>query len=102
MRRIREHPILSVRVKEKVEITVDNRKIHVQKGDNLAAALMSAGVDVFRYTPKRREPRGIFCGIGQCNDCVMVVDGVPDVRTCATRVRKGMVVKTQQGKGHIQ
>jgi predicted molibdopterin-dependent oxidoreductase YjgC len=63
----------------------------------IAAALLAAGIRVHRYTTKRREPRGIFCGIGQCTDCVMVVNGVPNVRTCVTQVEKGMVIETQRG-----
>ena len=37
---------------------------------------------VHRYTAKRHEARGVFCAIGRCTDCVMVVDGRPNVRTC--------------------
>ena len=47
----------------------------------------------------RGYPRGIFCGIGRCTDCVMTVDGQPNVRTCVTPVRAGMKVETQQGLG---
>jgi aerobic-type carbon monoxide dehydrogenase small subunit (CoxS/CutS family) len=52
---------------------------------------------VHRYTAKRHEPRGIFCAIGRCTDCVMVVDGVPNVRTCMTPLTEGMRVQTQYG-----
>ena len=54
---------------------------------------------VYRYTHKKREPRGIFCGIGQCTDCVMKVNGVPNVRTCITPVEEGMIIETQYGLG---
>ena len=41
------------------------------------------------------NPRGVFCGIGQCTDCVMVVNGQPNTRTCVTKVEEGMVIETQ-------
>jgi aerobic-type carbon monoxide dehydrogenase small subunit (CoxS/CutS family) len=61
--------------------------------------LVAAGVRVFRKTSKRGEPRQLFCGIGRCTDCVMVVDGQPNVRTCVTPVREGMKVEVQDGRG---
>ena len=57
----------------------------------------SSGVMAHRYTAKRHEPRGVFCAIGRCTDCVMVVDGKPNVRTCITPLKEGMVVETQYG-----
>jgi aerobic-type carbon monoxide dehydrogenase small subunit (CoxS/CutS family) len=67
------------------------------EGESIAAALKAAGVTTHRYTSKRHEPRGIFCAIGRCTDCVMVVDGKPNVRTCMTLLREGMSVRTQHG-----
>ena len=64
----------------------------------IAAALRAAGVMPHRHTVKRGEPRGIFCAIGRCTDCVMVVDGKPNVRTCMTPLKEGMQVQTQYGK----
>ena len=54
---------------------------------------------MFRKTSKRGEPRQLFCGIGRCTDCVMIVDGQPNVRTCVTPVREGMRVEVQDGRG---
>lgn len=80
-----------------VEITVDGKTIQAYEGEPILAALLARGIRVNRYTVKRNEPRGLFCGIGQCTDCAMVVDGVPNVRTCITPVRAGMVIETQYG-----
>ena len=60
-------------------------------------AVDRAGVMIHRYTKKEHKPRGIFCAIGRCTDCVMVVDGVPNVRTCITPLKEGMDVRTQYG-----
>ena len=49
------------------------------EGEPIATVLKAAGVMAHRYTKKEHKPRGIFCAIGRCTDCVMVVDGVPHV-----------------------
>lgn len=96
--RILEHPILGEIEKGKlVSFTYDGKKLQGYEGEPIAAALKAAGVMVHRYTKKRHEPRGIFCAIGRCTDCIMVVDGVPNVRTCVTPLREGMKVQTQYG-----
>ena len=96
--RILEHPILGEIEKGKlVSFTYDGKKLQGYEGEPIAAALKAAGVMVHRYTKKRHELRGIFCAIGRCTDCVMVVDGVPNVRTCVTPLREGMKVQTQYG-----
>ena len=96
--RILEHPILGEIEKGKlVSFTYDGKKLQGYEGEPIAAALKAAGVMVHRYTKKRHEPRGIFSAIGRCTDCVMVVDGVPNVRTCVTPLREGMKVQTQYG-----
>lgn len=99
-RRILEHPILGpLPEEETVEITVDGKPYKARAGEVIAAALMANGIMVHRHTAKRHEPRGIYCGIGQCTDCVMTVNGKPNVRTCITPVEDGMVIETQEGIG---
>lgn len=101
MERIVEHPILGPLASGRsVTITVDGEPLQAREGEMIAAALTAAGKKVFRYTDKRHEPRGIYCGIGRCTDCVMIVNGVPNVRTCVTPVEAGMIIETQRGIGH--
>ncbi len=96
-RRIEHHPILGDQALAGiVEITVDGRELLAREGETIAAALLAAGIRVNRYTQKRHEPRGLFCAIGQCTDCVMVVNGVPNIRTCVTPVAPGMKIETQR------
>ncbi len=98
--RIKEHPILGNDNREDtVTITFDGKEITAYKGEMIAAALIANGVHKFRHTEKHNKPRGIYCGIGRCTDCVMIVDGIPNVRTCITEVRDGMKVETQYGRG---
>ena len=96
--RISEHPILGCPAERKlVTFSLDGREMTGYEGEPIAAALKAAGVMVHRYTAKKHEPRGIFCAIGRCTDCVMVVDGKPNVRTCMTPLAEGMDVRTQDG-----
>jgi predicted molibdopterin-dependent oxidoreductase YjgC len=96
--RIDNHPILGRPVKGRpVAFQFDGKEYHGYEGEPIAVALKYAGVMVHRYTTKRHAPRGIFCAIGRCTDCVMVVDGMPNIRTCVTPLKEGMVVQTQDG-----
>jgi predicted molibdopterin-dependent oxidoreductase YjgC len=98
--RVEEHPIFGkFPEKKSVTIFVDGEPIAAREGEPIAAALMAAGKRVFRFTKKRQEPRGYFCGLGRCTDCAMTVNGIPQVRTCITPVEEGMRVETQHGAG---
>lgn len=96
--RIKEHPILGVQEKGRpVTFTFDGKELQGFEGEPIAVALKANGVMVHRYTKKQHKPRGIFCAIGRCTDCVMVVDNVPNVRTCITPLKEGMDIRTQYG-----
>jgi predicted molibdopterin-dependent oxidoreductase YjgC len=98
--RVTKHPILGNDNREwDACIVVDGNKVAAITGEPIAAALLAAGIRKFRVTPRFGSPRGLFCGIGRCTDCVMTVDGQPNVRTCVTPVKDGMVVETQSGLG---
>ena len=98
--RILEHPILGRQDTGKtVAITVDNKIIKAMEGEMVLAALLAVGIRVNRFTRRYNQPRGLFCGIGQCTDCVMIVNGIPNVRTCVTPVEEGMVIETQYSRG---
>ena len=96
--RIENHPILGSFEKGKsVEFTYDGCPMKGFAGEPIAVALRAAGVIQHRYTTKEHKPRGIFCAIGRCTDCVMVVNGRSNIRTCVTPLEAGMVVETQHG-----
>ena len=97
--RVKEHPILPTQVKKKVTIFYYGTPIDALEGEPVAAALMAAGIRSMRDTARYHEPRGVFCAIGRCTDCMMIVDGVPNTRTCVTPVRDGMRVQRQEGHG---
>ena len=78
---------------EPVTITVDGAPLAVESGTSLAAVLWSRGRWQFHRSPSG-EPRGPLCGMGICFECVVTVDGVPNVRACLEPVRSGMEVVT--------
>ena len=97
--RITHHAVLGdLPPATEVTIRFEGKPLAARDGEPIMAALVAAGVTVFRFT-KKGSPRRMFCGIGRCTDCVMTVDGVPGVRTCITVVRDGMTVERQKGVG---
>jgi predicted molibdopterin-dependent oxidoreductase YjgC len=79
------------------EIEVDGEKITAYEGETVATALVAAGKVTTQQTPKKNEPRGVYCGIGLCYGCIMVIEGVPNTKACQTQVKPGLRVETQKG-----
>jgi predicted molibdopterin-dependent oxidoreductase YjgC len=79
--------------------TFDGRELRFQPGQSVGAALVAAGVRSWRTTRLQGRPRGIFCGIGVCFDCLLTVDGRPNVRACLVTAREDMDVRSQDGGG---
>jgi len=75
-----------------IELTVDGTALHAPAGQSLAAVLITAGRVALRDSPSG-TPRGLFCGIGVCQECRVVVDGTV-ARACVTPVAAGMRVTT--------
>ncbi|MGN0152914.1 MAG: (2Fe-2S)-binding protein [Lachnospiraceae bacterium] len=97
-KRMKQHPIFGeIPEGHEVTFTFDGKTLTGIEGEPIAMALKNAGVMVHRYTAKRHEPRGIYCAIGRCTDCVMIVDGKPNIRTCITPLKEGMEIQTQYG-----
>jgi predicted molibdopterin-dependent oxidoreductase YjgC len=83
-------------VSEPWTMVFDGRKIRARDGDSVASALLAAGVSVTRATPVSGAPRGPWCMMGACFECVAIVDGQRGTRTCMTPAREGMRVATQR------
>ncbi|MFJ2240513.1 (2Fe-2S)-binding protein [Streptomyces sp. NPDC087859] len=81
-------------------VTFDGREIEALPGQTVAAALWAAGVTSWRTTRAEGRPRGVFCGIGVCFDCLVTVNDRPNRRACLVPVRPGDAIRTQEGTGH--
>jgi predicted molibdopterin-dependent oxidoreductase YjgC len=79
------------KVHQHFNIEINGRDIETRSGQTIAAALIAAGVLTFRQLTDD-EPRGLFCGMGVCFDCLVTVDGIPDQRACMTPVLPGMKI----------
>lgn len=82
-----------------VEFTFDGRPLTAQPGQTVGAALLAEGIRSWRTTRFGGRPRGLFCGIGVCFDCLVTVNGEPNVRACLAVLAPGDVVRTQVGDG---
>jgi sarcosine oxidase subunit alpha len=78
-----------------VTLTVDGEKLSAFRGETIAAALLASGRRILRRTPREGRPRGLFCAMGVCFDCVVTLEGAERVRSCATLVEDGMSVSTK-------
>lgn len=99
--RIEEHPILKFDRGEKITFYYQGQEVEAFETETIAAALHAAGVRTLGHSPELHRPRGLFCAIGNCSSCFMTVDGEPNVRVCVTKVKSGMVVEEQEGKGVV-
>lgn len=82
-----------------ITVSIDGRERPAYLGESVAAVLMASGDRVFRETHRAGAGRGFYCGMGICFDCLVVIDGRPNVRACMTFVRAGMRIETQRGWG---
>jgi NADPH-dependent 2,4-dienoyl-CoA reductase/sulfur reductase-like enzyme len=100
--RIEKHPILEFDRGEKLQFTFNGKEIEGYKGETIAAALHAAGIKELAKSPVLHRPRGLFCAIGNCSSCLMVVDNEPNIRVCVVKLKEGMKVETQIGKGDLK
>ena len=78
-------------MKTSVHIFINGERHDVRPGISVAAALLADGRDYqFRRTSKGGDPRGLFCGMGVCFDCLVTIDDRHEVRACMTAVSDGM------------
>lgn len=79
--------------------TFDGARIDHRPGQTVGAALVEHGILSWRTTRHAGRPRGLFCGIGICFDCLVTVDGAPNQRACVVLADEVEEVTTQSGSG---
>ena len=87
---------MSTAADREVTFTLNGESFKGVEGQSIAAALMATGVRELRKTRFDEEPRLIFCGIGICFDCVVVVDGVANQRACLVEISDGAKIVSQK------
>ncbi|MGC5012073.1 (2Fe-2S)-binding protein [Streptosporangium sp. DT93] len=88
------YDLVRARPEPEFEIGVDGTAVPVVPGQTIGAAMHGAGIRSWRTTRFGGRPRGLFCGIGVCFDCLVTVNGVPSLRACLTEARPGDRVTT--------
>lgn len=84
------HP--SIRpIGQPISFQFNDQPIQALQGETVAAALSAAGVTTFRHTPSG-APRGLYCGMGACFDCIVTIEGRIGQRACLTPAAAGMQV----------
>ncbi len=83
-----------------VSVTVDGLPRQAFEGESVLAVLWAHGASTLHTTARTRQPRGFFCGMGVCFDCLVTIDGVPNLRACLETVRAGMAITLQRDAGH--
>ncbi|MDT8327089.1 MAG: (2Fe-2S)-binding protein [Roseovarius sp.] len=78
-----------------VAVTFAGQELRLPEGANLAAALLAAGVTTFRHTSASGAPRGPFCMMGACFDCLVEVDGISR-QACMMEVSAGLILSMPQ------
>ncbi len=73
--------------------TFNDAPVRAQPGQTIAVALWAAGQRLLRHSPRAGTPRGMFCAMGSCQECVVRVAGEPRT-ACNTPVAPGMDVRS--------
>jgi sarcosine oxidase, subunit alpha len=80
---------------EPILFTWNGKEVAAKPGDTVASALYRSGVRTFTYSYRHGRPRGLLCLTGSCPNCMVNVDGVPNVRSCTLPARNGLSVLSQ-------
>lgn len=78
----------------------DGTPVPCTPGQTVGAALVAHGILSWRSTRLDDRPRGLFCGIGVCFDCLITIDARPNQRACLELAADGMQISSQRGTGH--
>jgi predicted molibdopterin-dependent oxidoreductase YjgC len=79
-------------------VVIDGRDVAAEEGDTVAAVLVRDGQGSWRRTRVAGRPRGLFCGMGACQDCLVTVDATAGVRACLAPVVAGMRITTSEAR----
>ncbi len=87
--------------REKFTFTFDGKSIEAYSGQSVAAAILNQGSRILRQSRIADKPRSVFCGIGICFDCLVVIEGISNQRSCLVPAQPGLRVEIQIGSGEF-
>ncbi len=82
-------------IERRLTFECDGTTIESDAQESVAEALIANNRPLFSRSIKYHRPRGAFCLSGACSNCLMRVDGVPNLPTCQVPVAQGMQVFRQ-------
>ena len=77
---------------KKVNINVNNKDIEAYEGECLAVVLFINNIKELRLSPKKKQSRGMYCLMGSCQECVVLIDE-KKVISCNVFIKDGMKIK---------
>jgi sarcosine oxidase subunit alpha len=86
---------------QRLRFSFEGAGVEAFAGDTIGSALFASGRRVFSRSFKYHRRRGLLCCTGSCPNCLMEVDGVPNVRVCVEPVREGARVRGQNVVGSL-
>jgi len=75
-------------------ITVNQKKVTAYEGELVSTVLHCEGIRVFQRKQKSGKPSGIYCGMGICYECLVIINGVPNILAFQTPVANRMIIST--------
>jgi len=78
--------------KEEIHIRVNGKRIPAYEGETVLAALVAAGYKSLKRSPFLKKKRGALCGMGDCFECLVTINGIPNKRACACQVEDEMEI----------
>src|SRR5436305_13065889 len=85
-----------------ISFSFGGKRVEAFDGATIGSALFAGGRRVFSRSFKYHRPRGLVCCSGHCPNCMMTVDGVPNVRVCVEPAREGAKVEAQNVIGSLE
>lgn len=86
----------------RLAVFIDGVKVEAAEGDSVATTLLCMGQTAFRNTAVTSSPRGPYCGMGVCFDCLVTINGEGNRQACLTPVAEGMQIVTGQGRRDLR
>lgn len=84
-----------------VELRIDGKPVQGRAGETIGSLLAAIGRRCVRRSPHRHDPRGVYCAMGVCHECLVTVNGRPNVRACVTAIEAGQEITLQDGFGQF-